>query len=1377
MPSFGGSVENAQAMRQRLQTTELKVDTVQANKSSSGSSTTLTKKDRLMGIDITLQKEYASGIRGYMQGNVCFVSENQVMHPVGRNVAIVDLEKGTTKFLNIGDKVKEVLALTVSPNLKRIALCEKRETVKDKPGGVQVTIYSSFKLTQQVSLFYNDPTVEFNSVCFSGDSKHVAALSSSQTRVLAYWRWDQSKLVSQVVIKGTGSKVQINPLDATQITISGDRYLRFWSLQKDNSLKGSFFSKMGAKREQSEHFVDHAWTMDNHLVAISVLGHIFVYQNDIVDDGTGRDMSAKASKTGVMVQRQKLKSEAGHNRFESIAMYNKGFVIGGTKGLFQVYEKTEDKKDPFLLIKVLHAGEHDNISCLSVSPSSESVACYTRNKQILLFSLLNMDNIKKTDESFKPLRNFREHERGITGLDICVNKPIIAMCGKDHTLRVFDYLTMKLRMVLKLSDEPQTVALHPAGNMVIVGLKDKVKTFHLLMDSLEFVRDLHLKHCTCVRFSNGGGMYAVAFGISVMVFNTYTGEAIATYPTGHIRQVLALAWSQDDVVIYSAGIDGCIYGWNLHDQKRVEEHFNKNAEYTDIAIDRCGSGQPLSLVACGSDGKIHEVHNTNSDKECTSIDADGETVTSLTVSHSNSYVFVGTSSGRIRIYTWPLPADSRRYSYSFISWVFYLYVVLVHVLIDMAIIAFVVAFAFCFFFIIFLLLLIFLLFVVKLVFSLIRFSLHIYIYMSNCHIYIFPIVIAIFIYIYRRYRQFRIHSGPIVRLCTTIDDFYLFSVAEDGTFFINRIIQGGARGDISSLLLEDHPNKGNMHTKVGLVLQQQVRDTNIQIAELNKKLKEVQEEAVYNIHMKDGEWGKKVRLLTDEYDEQLAAERERYEALQQAHESYVRQQHELFDKRENDHIKMIEMLENKHEHRMEQEMRRRDEADEKVHEIRLLATARAEQQDQDYQAIIEELQGENTKIVTAMNDKIMTLDQELRQNKRKFEEILHQAEWDEDKSVQEQKQLLAKAQEEQELLQTKLVEKLDKKNDLNRRLEEKMKEMQAAAEIQEQQYNELSADYGKLEGTLEHFAKHMQEREITLDDKDKVITKLRANERTLDNFRYVLNTRIKQLQAEQKPKDERIKDLRAETIAKDEELDRAMKERKSLETQIKDVKLKLDTKKGEVKKVRGRLLKKERELEQLENAITTIVTHTLPRDYEAAIAQLYKDITKKNRLSGDNDEGKSSLPDRGVIAESNRQRDYMEQTVGTLKRELKLAKGKMRKQNKVAMQQNSFLISECNNLRHDNLKYRRRNAELEGLVKKQEQQLNLQAANGTGVLSRVDEIEDVVVMPIARPEIKHSQSQPILQERRERGTGGDPTQRAMQSQSVELLNTESKLMG
>jgi len=136
-------------------------------------------------------------------------------------------------------------------------------------------------------------------------------------------------------------------------------------------------------------------------------------------------------------------------------------------------------------------------------------------------------------------------------------------------------------------------------------------------------------------------------------------------------------------------MDGCVYGWNLHTQTRVEEHYNKSAEYSDLAVDHKPSGQPMTLVACGSDGKLHQLYNATQEKETVAINTE-TTITSIVISHNNKYVFAGTSTGFIRIYPWPLPLDSRKF------------------------------------------------------------------------------------------RQYRVHSGPIVRLSLTLDDFYLFSVAKDG---------------------------------------------------------------------------------------------------------------------------------------------------------------------------------------------------------------------------------------------------------------------------------------------------------------------------------------------------------------------------------------------------------------------------------------------------------------------------------------------------------------------------------------------------------------------------------------------------------------------
>ena len=117
----------------------------------------------------------------------------------------------------------------------------------------------------------------------------------------------------------------------------------------------------------------------------------------------------------------------------------------------------------------------------------------------------------------------------------------------------------------------------------------------------------------------------------------------------------------------------------------------------------------------------------------------------------------------------------------------------------------------------------------------------------------------------------------------------------------------------------------------------------------------------------------------------------------------------------------------------------------------------------------------------------------------------------------------------------------------------------------------------------------------------------------------------------------------------------------------------------------------------------------------------------------------------------------MEQTCHTLKRTVKIAKQKMKKANKIAMQQNSFLISECNNLRHENLKYRRRVAELEEYMKK---------SGGGGGGGKVG------FAPSPSPggmTMLHSQSQPVLGSQQGGGAGGNEI---TQSQSVEQLYEE-----
>lgn len=49
-----------------------------------------------------------------------------------------------------------------------------------------------------------------------------------------------------------------------------------------------------------------------------------------------------------------------------------------------------------------------------------------------------------------------------------------------------------------------SVAFHPTGYYLAAGFFDKLRLFHVLNDKLRTYREISVKNCTIIRFSNGG---------------------------------------------------------------------------------------------------------------------------------------------------------------------------------------------------------------------------------------------------------------------------------------------------------------------------------------------------------------------------------------------------------------------------------------------------------------------------------------------------------------------------------------------------------------------------------------------------------------------------------------------------------------------------------------------------------------------------------------------------------------------------------------------------------------------------------------------------------------------------------------------------------
>jgi hypothetical protein len=57
-------------------------------------------------------------------------------------------------------------------------------------------------------------------------------------------------------------------------------------------------------------------------------------------------------------------------------------------------------------------------------------------------------------------------------------------------------------------DEAYSVAFHPSGFHIIVGFTDKVRMMNIFSKKLSTYKEIPIKGCREIRFSNGGHLFA-----------------------------------------------------------------------------------------------------------------------------------------------------------------------------------------------------------------------------------------------------------------------------------------------------------------------------------------------------------------------------------------------------------------------------------------------------------------------------------------------------------------------------------------------------------------------------------------------------------------------------------------------------------------------------------------------------------------------------------------------------------------------------------------------------------------------------------------------------------------------------------------------------
>ncbi|OQR89992.1 WD domain-containing protein [Thraustotheca clavata] len=593
---------------------------------------------------ISLKTEFILGVRGSIQSNVEFGSDTNLIFPTAHHVGMYNMDRKSMEFFHPTRGIRCVHSMCLSLNKELLVVCEQAsarfsKNISDQLGvnPNQISIYKTHSRAKLKSI-PSQSHAPILSVAFSADNKCLATLEDAPTYRIAYWKWSTAKLVAHAPCPSRGTRIRFNPFNSNFLTISGPMVLRAWSLTTTMDLR---MSNLIPQIREQEHFVDHVWVRQ-YLVTISELGTLLIFQGSDDKDGVELVHSTKLSQ---------LQSTFQVGKVQTICASSKGFVLAGTSGLFSVFEFSDDPKDPFILIRSMAAGDF-SIESVAISPNCENAVAYTDTQRLVTFSMASIDVVQDGAAEFRDLIPNGSHSGPILTIDVCIQKPILVTCGVDKTIRSWNYNLCTYEVVASLTEEPTTLSLHPAGFQLVVAFKERVRIYNLIQEGLRVLRDFSMKACTVIRFSHGGHQFACGAGLTVSIFRTYTCELTFSL-TGHINTIQSLTWSYDDLLLYSAGNDGTIYCWNTTNGNRCDDMqlVVKHCKITSVVTD-CSSSK--FVVMAGSDGHLREVV---SGEETKNIDL-GVPLSSMALTKSNRWLFVGTRTGSIFVFSWPLTSQA-----------------------------------------------------------------------------------------------------------------------------------------------------------------------------------------------------------------------------------------------------------------------------------------------------------------------------------------------------------------------------------------------------------------------------------------------------------------------------------------------------------------------------------------------------------------------------------------------------------------------------------------------------------------------------------------------------------------------------------------------
>ncbi|KAM6927807.1 LOW QUALITY PROTEIN: cilia- and flagella-associated protein 57-like [Xenentodon cancila] len=587
------------------------------------------------------------GLRTGVRNNLYFIDEQTVLYPSGSSFVCHNLVQRSQRFISGSDKIQTMHALAISGNRRYLAVSECGETAT-------VTVYNLQHLQGWRRKVLNTGDLhfkEFLCMAFSSDSKYLIVKTGEPEWTLIFWLWEKNKVMATVkttTSQNPAAQVSFNPHNNMQFCVSGT---------------GVFKTKRSSSAKvESLNLMCHAWMSGSRVLAGTDTGRLLVFESGELRKELVATSPAVPGHTDWQLKMKRIQENDVRegptvSRISAVLSYSTGFVCTTGPGTICLFEETgEDfyRKSGEIQIPSDPYGnnstpeEYLQIDTMCISPAEETLAISTTQGQLYSINISSLDKSRGEHLHFGFLSQ-PFHFRAITGLSICIRKPLVATSSLDCSVRIWNYETKELELYKEFQEEAHSVALHPTGLFILVGFSDKLRLMNLVLNDIRTFVEFPVRGCKECAFSHGGHLFGAVDGNVIRIYSLTSFENILNLK-GHSRKVLGLEWSLDDRRLVSCGMDGAVYEWNMETGQRESESVLKSCSYTGVAF----SSNYKTILAVGTDLSLKEIQDCQVLRE---VPGDGVAHTALAVSRCGRVVFTGTSSGTIRAITYPLPSQ------------------------------------------------------------------------------------------------------------------------------------------------------------------------------------------------------------------------------------------------------------------------------------------------------------------------------------------------------------------------------------------------------------------------------------------------------------------------------------------------------------------------------------------------------------------------------------------------------------------------------------------------------------------------------------------------------------------------------------------------